>query len=141
MMGPMTELETALSALLATFVLLTFVGFYLARKYYQSWQTRQSKAFEMGGRQVKGDIYQMLGTFAALDEYEQIMLLSTTSRQGSLDLLGVKSDELHFIEFKKKGAVLQGPERKIKKLVDERKVKYVIKDVELPEQFRVEDRA
>jgi len=48
------------------------------------------------------------------------MLLSSTSKQGSLDLLGVAPDELHFIEIKKKGASLQGPEKKIKRLVEER---------------------
>lgn len=136
----MTYLEIVLSVLSAFLVVLTLVGFYLARMYYGRWQTRQTRVFEMGGRQVKGDIYQLLGTFASLDEYEQTILLSATSRQASLDLLGVKNDELHFIEFKKKGVVLQGPERKIKQLVDEKKVRYLIKDVELPDQFQMGDR-
>lgn len=136
----MTELEIVLETLLVLFIIISFLGLYLSRKFYQRWQTRQTKAFEMGGRQVKGDMYQVLGTFAALNEYEQVIMLSTTSKQGSLDLLGVTSDELHFIEFKKKGAPLQGPERKIKKLVDGGKVRYVIKDVELPEDLRIDDR-
>lgn len=75
----------------------------------------------MGGRQVKGDMYQLLGTFASLEEYEQIVVLATTSKQASLDLIGVTSDELHFLEFKKKGSPLQTPERKIKRLIDEKK--------------------
>ena len=77
---------------------------------------------------------------ATLEEYEQVILLSTTSKQASLDLLGVKEDELHFIEFKKRGSQLQTPERKIKRLVDESKVKYVVKDVELPGRFEMDDR-
>ena len=97
-------------------------------------------AYEMGGRQVKGDMYQLLGTFAALDDYKQVIMLSTTSSQASLDLIGVTDDTIDFVEFKKKGADLKGPERKIRKLVRDKKVRYVIKDVELPEGFQVEDR-
>src|SRR5437879_11974335 len=89
---------------------------------------------------VRGDMYQLLGTFASRGEYEQVMLLSTTSKQASLDLLGVRENELHIIEFKKRGSQLQTPERKIKRLVDESKVKYVIKDVELPARFEMDDR-
>ncbi len=90
---------------------------------------------------MKGDMIQVLGTFASLQEYDQLMLLSTTSKQGSLDILGVKSDTLDFIEIKKKGGVLQGPEKQIRKLVEAGKVRYVIKDVELPEGFAMNDRA
>lgn len=56
-----------------------------------------------------------------MEEYEQIVVLATTSKQASLDLIGVTSDELHFLEFKKKGSPLQTPERKIKRLIDEKK--------------------
>src|SRR3989442_15962134 len=82
-------------------------------------------------------MYQLLGTFASLEEYEQVILLSTTSKQASLDLLGVGEDELHFIEFKKRGTQLQTPESKIKRVVDESKVKYVVEDVELPGRFEM----
>src|SRR5438445_13880613 len=91
----------------------------------------------MGGRQVRGDMYQLLGTFASLEEYEQVILLSTTSKQASLDLLGVKEDELHFIEFEKRGSQLQTPERKIKRLGGEWRVEYVVKDVELPARVEI----
>ncbi|MBI3859504.1 MAG: hypothetical protein HY296_04605 [Thaumarchaeota archaeon] len=136
----MTELEILLGSALAVLVVLTVIGFYLASTYYRRWQARQSKAFEMGGRQVRGDMYQLLGTFAMLNDYEQIMTLSTTPRQGSLDLIGVKVDAVDFIEFKKKGGALQGPERKIQKLIEQKKVNYVIKDVDLPEGFAITDR-
>ncbi len=136
----MTVLEVFLATLLVVSVAISVLAFYLALSYHRRWQMRQTKAFEMGGRQVRGDLYQLLGTFASLEDYEQLILLSTTSKQASLDLLGVKEDEIHFIEFKKKGSPLQTTERKIKKLVDEQKVKYIIKDVDLPEQFEMEER-
>jgi len=136
----MTLLETLLATLVLLFIAVSLLAFYLALLYRRRWQEKQTKAFEMGGRQVRGDMYQLLGTFASLEEYEQLILLSTTSKQASLDLIGVKEDELHFIEFKKRGSQLQTPERRIKKLIDELKVKYVIKDVELPEHFEMEER-
>jgi len=136
----MTALEVVLATLVLLLILVSGLAFYLALLYRRKWQERQTKAYEMGGRQVRGDMYQLLGTFASLEEYEQVILLSTTSKQASLDLLGVKEDELHFIEFKKRGSRLQTPERKIKRLVDESKVKYVVKDVDLPGQFEMKDR-
>ncbi len=136
----MTTLEVILATLVLLLVAVSALAFYVAILYHRKWQERQTRAFEMGGRQVRGDMYQILGTFASLEDYEQVILLSTTSKQASLDLLGVKNDELHFIEFKKRGAQLQTPERKIKRLVEERKVKYIVKDVELPQRFEVEDR-
>jgi predicted Holliday junction resolvase-like endonuclease len=57
-----------------------------------------------------------------------------------MDLLGVKDDTLDFIELKKKGASLGTAERKIRRLVQERKVRYVIKDVELPDGVEVTNR-
>ena len=135
-----TALEVILAPLVLLLVTVSALAFYLALLYRRRWQERQTKAFEMGGRQVLGDMHQILGTFASLEEYEQVILLSTTSKQASLDLLGVKDDELDFIEFKKKGAQLQTPERKVKRLVEEKKVRYVVKDVELPQRFEVEDR-
>jgi hypothetical protein len=136
----MTDLDLILGFGLAVAIVLAIVGFYLARKFYLRAQVRQSKAFEMGGRQVRGDMYQLLGEFAVLNDYEQIMTLSSTSRQGSLDLIGVKADSVDFIEFKKKGAALHGPERKIKVLIDQKKVNYVVKDVDLPDGFSMGDR-
>ena len=87
-----------------------------------------------------GDMSQVLGIFAMLGDYEQVILLSTTSSQASLDLLGVGADSLDFIELKKKGASLGSAERKIRQLVQERKVRYVVKDVELPGSVKVTER-
>src|SRR5213594_4430397 len=98
----MTDLEVTLFVFAV--ILLVFV-FYFRRQaliYRQNWQTRQSDAYNMGTRKVIGDVSQVLGTFAMLGDYEQVILLSTTSTQASLDLLGVNSESLDFIELKKK---------------------------------------
>ncbi len=143
----MTDLEVFLGGvvvvLLLVLVAVLFVVVYFRRKalaYYANWQTRQTGAYTLGTHQVMGDMSQVLGTFSMLGEYEQIILLSTTSSQASMDLLGVKSDSLDFIELKKKGANLGKAERKIQRLVAERKVRYLIKDVELPDSVQVSDR-
>ncbi len=143
----MTDLELFLAGvvvvLLLVLVALVLVINYFRRRaqtYFTNWQTRQTGAYQMGTHQVMGDFSQVLGTFSFLGDYEQIILLSTTSAQSSMDLLGIKSDCLDFIELKKKGAGLQKAERKIKHLVDQGKVKYVIRDVELPDSVRISER-
>ncbi len=103
-------------------------------------ETKFSKAFSLGSNQIKGFFAQILGTFAMLNEYDEIIILSTTSKQPSLDLLGIKNDSLDFIELKKSGAMLTSNERKIKKLVEQKKVKYKIIDVELPENTTIKER-
>lgn len=136
----MTPLDSVLATLAVVFWILAVVGFYLARVFYGRSRTKQTKAYQIGASQVKGDVYQLLGTFASLDEYEQVVLLSSTSKQGSFDLLGVGANSLDFVEFKKKGAVLTAPERKLRRLVEEKKVRYVVKDVELPDAFEMNNR-
>lgn len=111
-----------------------------ARMYREMYEEKQTKAFRMGGNKMSGDICQYLGAFATLLEYEQVMTLSSTSSQGSLDLLAIGADSLDFIEFKKKGTGLSTAERRIKWLIDNKKVKYVVKDVELPTGVCVSER-
>lgn len=103
-------------------------------------EAKQSKTFQLAQNALRGDIAQVLGTFSMLNDYEELMLLSTTSRQGSLDLLGIKEDMVHFIEVKSKGTNLSTKERKLKKLVDAGRVQYIVKDAELPTEFKLEDR-
>lgn len=52
--------------------------------------------------------------------------------QAVVDLLAVGADSLDFIEFKKKDTGLSGTEREIKRLIEQKKVNYLVKDVELP---------
>jgi hypothetical protein len=143
----MTDLEVFLGGvvvvLLLALVVVLFAVSYFRRKsqlYYSNWQTRQTGAYTLGSHKVMGDMSQVLGTFAMLGDYEQVILLSTTSTQSSMDLLCVKDDTLDFIELKKKGASLGKAERKIRRLVQERKVRYIIKDVELPDGVEVTNR-
>lgn len=102
-------------------------------------EAKQSKTFQLAQSTVRGDINQILGTFSLLNDYEELMLLSSTAKQGSLDLLGIKEDMVHFIEIKS-GNNLTPKERKLKKLVDAGRVQYIIKDAELPAEFKLEDR-
>ena len=94
----------AVILLIAVIVLIIALRKYIrdARKYREMYETRQTKAFQLGGSKMSGDICQHLGTFAMLLEYEQVMTLSSTSSQGSLDLLAIGADSLDFIEFKRK---------------------------------------
>jgi len=111
-----------------------------ARYYRELYEQKQSQAFQLGGNKVIGDICQHLGTFAMLLEYNQVLTIASTSSQGSLDLLAIKEDSLDFIEFKKKGAAMQPRESRIKALVEQKKVRYLIKDVNLPASMSISDR-
>lgn len=62
---------------------------------------KQTGAYQIGQSQVKGDYAQILGTMGTLGEYEDLIILSTTSKQSSLDLIGIKEGSLDFIELKK----------------------------------------
>jgi hypothetical protein len=103
---------------------------------------RASDAFRLGGSQKVGDISQYLGTFDLLTKYDEITLLSSTSAQSSMDLIGRKENELHFIEFKKAGTPLTKPERKLKAYIEsgQLKVAYKVVDVDWPEAIQVSNR-
>ena len=110
------------------------------RDLRQKLEKKQTGAYQIGSSQVKGDLCQLLGTLGILGEYNDLIILSTTSKQSSLDLIGIKEDALDFIEFKKKGAILQRSERKVQKLVENKQVNYRIIDVELPESVKISER-
>jgi len=101
---------------------------------------RQTKAWQAGVNISSGDYSQILGEFALLSKYDHIITLSTTSQQPSLDLIGITEDSLDFLEIKKKGGNLTDNEKHIKKLVEEKKVAYKIFDIDLPENFSIEER-
>ncbi|MEM2950625.1 MAG: hypothetical protein QXV52_05990 [Nitrososphaeria archaeon] len=113
---------------------------YFAYHFYKKSITRQTKAFESGESRIKGELAQIIGTFAFLQEYDQLIFLSTTSKQSSLDLIGIKEDSLDFIEIKSKGSGLSPSERKVRKLIEEKKVNYVIKEVEIPNEIKINTR-
>ena len=101
---------------------------------------KQSKAFQLGINQTSGDYTQILGDFAFLPKYDQIITLSTTSRQPSLDLIGINEESLDFLEIKKKGSTTSRDENHVRRLVEEKKVSYKVFDIELPDGFTLEER-
>ena len=103
-------------------------------------QEKASKAFRLGQSKILGDYSQILATLDLLDQYDDIILLSTTSSQGPLDLMGIKEDQLDFIEIKNKGAQLTQKERKLQQIIEQKNVNYKIMDVELPEEVVISER-
>ena len=101
---------------------------------------KQSKASQIGRNTALGDIHQLIGDFAVFTEYKEVIFLSTTSRQPSLDVIGVKDETLDFIEIKKKGAKITPPENKIRRLIEQKNVRYIVKDVDIPENVSIQNR-
>jgi len=106
---------------------------------------RQSQATIIGRNTVLGDIHQFIGDFAILSEYDELILLSTTSRQASLDVIGIIENRMDFIEMKKKGARITPSENKVRRIIEEnlqgeKNIRYVVKDVEIPTGITVEER-
>jgi hypothetical protein len=104
-------------------------------------EKKQSMSFRAGVNTTTGDYSQILGDFALLSKYDSLITLSTTSRQPSLDLIGVNEESLDFLELKKKGAGSTNGEKHIRQLVEEKKVSYKIFDVDLPDNFSINERA
>ncbi len=140
----MEVMHVLLSIAFAVIAVFIFVTTYLYRKI-QLQNTmlarKQTNAHQMGVNQTKGDMYQILGTFSILADYDQLGFISTTSKQMSVDVIGIKNDGVDFIEFKKKGADLKPNENKLRNLIEAKQVRYQVKDIELPEGLRVEDRS
>jgi hypothetical protein len=140
----MEVLFVLLLATMAGTACLVLVTIYLYRKTQLQkallWK-RQTQAHQMGVNQAKGDMFQILGTLAILADYDQLGFVSTASRQMSVDVIGIKNDGVDFIEFKKKGAALKPNESKLRRLVEAKQVHYQVKDIELPEGFKVDDRS
>ena len=138
---------TPLDSGLAVALLLALVALLVVSRYAQLEHRRRLKkatdAFRLGGSQKIGDISQLLGTFDVLTEYDEISLLSSTSAQSSMDLLGRKGNQLDFIEFKKAGTALSKSERALKNYIDggQLKVAYRILDVKWPEEVSVTERS
>ena len=110
------------------------------RKLKDALSKRQSQATIIGRNTALGDIHQFIGDFAILPEYDELILLSTTSRQPSLDVIGVKENRMDFIEIKKKGARISPSENKIRRIIEEKNIRYIVKDVDIPTGITVEDR-
>jgi len=101
---------------------------------------KQSQATLIGRNTALGDVHQFLGEFALLSEYDELITLSTTSRQPSLDIIGIKEERMDFIELKKKGARVSPSENKVRRIIEEKNVRYLVMDVEIPTGITVEQR-
>ena len=101
---------------------------------------KQTKAYNIGQSGIRGELNQILGAFAILNEYKQLASISSVSKQFSIDLLGIKEDSIDFIEVKSAGTKLSPPERNVKKLIDEKKVNYRVIEGNLPRTFEVTER-
>jgi len=101
---------------------------------------KQSQATMIGRNTALGDVHQFLGEFALLSEYDELITLSTTSRQPSLDIIGIKEERMDFIELKKKGARVSPSENKVRRIIEEKNVRYLVMDVEIPTGITVEQR-
>jgi len=133
--------------MLVTIILLGGIFFLVVRKLVVNnrrlefaLSKRQSQATIIGRNTALGDIHQFIGDFAILSEYDELIMLSTTSRQPSLDVIGVKENRMDFIEIKKKGARISPSENKIRRIVEEKNIRYVVKDVDIPTGITVEER-
>ena len=101
---------------------------------------KQSRAYQIGANTELGNIHEILGEFKMLTEYDELITLSTTSKAPSLDMIGIKDDRMDFLEFKKKGAVITPKEKKIRSIIENKNVNYVVKDIDIPKEITVETR-
>ncbi|HXG13561.1 MAG TPA: hypothetical protein VNK25_00315 [Candidatus Nitrosotenuis sp.] len=142
------EIQTETWYLLWAIVIAVIVGLAIAvlklqQKYKDAigqLKERGKQSRQLGINEIKGGINQILGTFSLLNEYEEIMLLSTTSGNASMDLIGVNQNSLDFIEIKTKGSPLTKGEKKVRRLIQEKLVNYRIVDADLPVDFKIEER-
>jgi hypothetical protein len=137
-----TLLESVLGAALLTSLFTLTVVIKYAQREHRLRLKKATGAFRLGGSQKIGDLSQLLGTFHTLAEYDEISLLSSTSAQSSMDLLGRKGNKLDFIEFKKAGTPLTSSEKALKTYIDagQLRVSYRVIEVAWPDGIRVQER-
>jgi len=99
----------------------------------------QTKTMMLGRNKVRGELNEILGSFKLLNEYDQLAFVNGATSP-SLDLLGVKEDRVDFIEIKSLGTGLSKSEKKLKQLIDDKKVKYVVFEGNLPKYFEINER-
>lgn len=138
----MTNAEIILGIALVIAVVIIVILVRYARRERALRLQKQTGAYRLGASQKVGDLSQLLGTFSVLTEYDELVMLSSTSAQSSLDLIGLKGNHLHFIEFKSKGTGLTKNEKRLRKLIEDKElvVDYRVLDVELPLGAKVTER-
>lgn len=116
-------------------IILTGVIVYSIRKIKRlekRFIQKQTNAYNAGISYVRGEITQILAGFSILNDYRQLAILGTVSKNMSLDLLGISDEYVDLIEVKTKGAGFSESEKKVKQLIDEGKVRYRVIDGEFP---------
>ncbi len=116
-------------------IILTGVIVYSIRKIKRlekRFIQKQTNAYNAGISYVRGEITQILAGFSILNDYRQLAILGTVSKNMSLDLLGINDEYVDLIEVKTKGAGFSESEKKVKQLIDEGKVRYRVIDGEFP---------
>ena len=127
-------------------VALVAVIIYMQRKYQkfalvfeQRIKQKDTKSFQAGTNFSRGELNEVLASFKLLNEYDQIALFSSVSKAFSIDLMGIKEDSVDFIEVKTEGTGLTKSENKVKKLIDEKQVRYRIVEGDIP-KFSIKER-
>lgn len=101
---------------------------------------RHGKEIQLNTNMYKGEINEILGSFILLDEYEHLAIIGSVSKAASFDLIGLKEDQLDFIEIKSVGTRLSATENKVKKIIEKGNVFYRIVEAGIPSQFVTKDR-
>ncbi len=104
-------------------------------------EINQKKAFSLGTGTIRGELNQILGSYALLNDYKQIAFLTSVAKQFPLDLIGVKEDSIDFIEIKSLKTPLTDNDKKIRQLVNDKKIDYKVIEGNLPKSFNVQERA
>ena len=125
---------------------LVAVVIYMQRKYQkfalafeQRIKQKDGKSLQAGINFTRGELTEVLASFKLLNEYDQIALFSSVSKAFSIDLMGIKEDSVDFIEVKTEGTSLTKSENKVKKLIDEKQVRYRIVEGDIP-KFSIKER-
>ncbi len=100
----------------------------------------QKRAFSLGTGTIRGELNQILGSYALLNDYNQIAFLTSVAKQFPLDLIGVKDDSIDFIEIKSLKTPLTDNDKKIRQLIKDKKIDYKIIEGNLPKSFTIQER-
>lgn len=103
-------------------------------------EINQKRAFSLGTGTIRGELNQILGSYALLNDYKQIAFLTSVAKQFPLDLIGVKEDSIDFIEIKSLKTPLSDNDKKIKQLVKDKKIDYKVIEGDLPKSFNIHER-
>ncbi|TLX83459.1 MAG: hypothetical protein E6L00_00880 [Thaumarchaeota archaeon] len=100
----------------------------------------RKRTLALGRGTIRGELNQILGTYSMLNDYEHIAFLTSVAKQFPLDLIGVNDNGIDFIEIKSLKTPLSPSDKKIKELIDNKKVEYKVIEGNLPKSFNIQER-